>query len=171
MSEAPPDLLLNASRTTAATLLALEYPPERSRLPHPTPEVDRSQERTAIEHVLTERIERIEQGDFSDLESLLTCQAQLLHSIFLHATRKYAANTMIENSRFQSNVALKSQHYCRMTITALHRLQEEHQQPKKSRNELIRKGRYAALDTGRKTEAGSKNTPVATVEKSGSQDS
>lgn len=79
-------------------------------------------------------------GDDSDLlETMLAAQAQMLHHLFAQAVEKYSAPGMIEHTRTYSQLALKSQAYCRQTLHTLTKLREgkAHVKRHKSRNELV----------------------------------
>ncbi len=93
----------------------------------------------AVEEALLHQIVKIEDNDFSGMELLLTCQAQMLHQLFTRSAEKYAASDIPDTARPYGNIALKAQSYCRMTVTTLTQMKKGLPR-KKSRNELIRDG-------------------------------
>jgi hypothetical protein len=90
----------------------------------------------SVEEALRHQIIKIENNDFSGMELLLTCQAQMLHQLFTRSAEKYAASDMPDATRPYGNIALKAQSYCRMTVNTLTQMKHGLSR-KKSRNELI----------------------------------
>jgi HD superfamily phosphohydrolase len=69
--------------------------------------------------ILQEKSKKIKEGDISELESMLYCQAQMLQSVFAEYTHKMIAANYINQSTSFSKIAFKAQNQCRQTISAL----------------------------------------------------
>ena len=59
------------------------------------------------------------------VDEVFTSQAQLLHGVFTHAIDEFAGSGAQENkAKLYSNIALRAQNYCRMTLSAMVRMKE-----------------------------------------------
>ena len=92
--------------------------------------------RRAVEKALLHQTIQVERNDFSGMELMLTCQAQMLHQLFARSAEKYAQAEMPDAARPYGNIALKAQNYCRMTVHAITQMKGSHK-PRKLYDESI----------------------------------
>ena len=135
--------------------------------------------------------DKVKNGDLSDLDEMLTCQAYSLQTIFMTMASKASGTTNADHIELLSKLALKAQTQCRTTIATLSemknpkratfvkQLNQAHQMQvnnsKDSDSEILKKNNIPAnklleqksnewLDTRATQETGENDQTMATVE-------
>jgi hypothetical protein len=126
------------------------------------------EDRRVIEGELRRRAARIsDEGNMHHMESILACQADLLHHMFTHAVSKYATSSTQNDGDHHSNIALRAQLYCRMTVNTLNTLITKGMTAKhlqELNNELLRYHPHAPLDRRTNTASAGTNPLLAAME-------
>lgn len=85
------------------------------RLEAPSQKFDAS----GVQEALKSQAQQISQNDLSGIETMLSVQTQMLHTLFAQAIEKYATARGFDSFKHYGNIALKAQSYCRMTVAAI----------------------------------------------------
>ncbi len=73
----------------------------------------------AAKETLEKVSDNVKNGDLSNLEEMLTCQAYSLQTLFMSMASKASGTTNADHIELLSKIALKAQNQCRTTIATL----------------------------------------------------
>lgn len=140
---------------------------------------DLNADATTLHDLVTHEMEKVERGDLSSMERMLTGQTLVLQSFFAKCINCAGASEYGTQREHFARLALKAQNQCRQTVIALaeikrpktHITNNAHNQQvnigteknKNPANELLCEGNDATMDTRGTATPSNANPPMETV--------